>query len=202
MKMPEGKFIATVKVGEKGQIVIPKGAREIFSIEPGDTLLLLADRERGIALVPEGRRVFANLTVLENLKIGAYLRKDARKIQEDIEYIYTLFPRLKERSWQLAGTLSGGESFLAALSLALGMSDMVQASAASAVRLDTMFVDEGFGSLSGNFLELAMNELIDTAENGHRLIGIISHVEEVKGRIPRRIEVTKGRTGGSAAQIR
>ena len=79
---------------------------------------------------------------------------------------------------------------------------MVQASAASAVRLDTMFVDEGFGSLSGNFLELAMNELIDTAENGHRLIGIISHVEEVKGRIPHRIEVTKGRTGGSAAQIR
>ena len=62
--------------------------------------------ERGIALVPEGRRVFANLTVLENLKIGAYLRKDTRKIQEDIEYIYTLFPRLKERSWQ-----AGGHSF-------------------------------------------------------------------------------------------
>lgn len=99
-------------------------------------------------------------------------------------------------------TLSGGESFLASLSLALGMSDLVQASAASAVRLDTMFVDEGFGSLSGNFLELAMNELIDTAENGHRLIGIISHVEEVKGRIPHRIEVTKGRTGGSVAKIK
>lgn len=99
-------------------------------------------------------------------------------------------------------TLSGGESFLASLSLALGMSDLVQASAASAVRLDTMFVDEGFGSLSGSFLELAMNELIDTAENGHRLIGIISHVEEVKGRIPHRIEVTKERTGGSIAKIR
>lgn len=99
-------------------------------------------------------------------------------------------------------TLSGGESFLASLSLALGMSDLVQASAASAVRLDTMFVDEGFGSLSGSFLELAMNEWIDTAENGHRLIGIISHVEEVKGRIPRRIEVTKERTGGSIAKIR
>ena len=99
-------------------------------------------------------------------------------------------------------TLSGGESFLASLSLALGMSDLVQASAASAVRLDTMFVDEGFGSLSGSFLELAMNEWIDTAENGHRLIGIISHVEEVKGRIPHRIEVTKERTGGSTAKIR
>lgn len=101
-------------------------------------------------------------------------------------------------------TLSGGESFLASLSLALGMSDLVQASAASAsaVRLDTMFVDKGFGSLSGSFLELAMNEWIDTAENGHRLIGIISHVEEVKGRIPRRIEVTKERTGGGIAKIR
>ena len=51
MKIPEGKFIATVKVGEKGQIVIPKGARDIFGIEPGDTLLLLADKERGIAIV-------------------------------------------------------------------------------------------------------------------------------------------------------
>lgn len=75
--------------------------------------------ERGIALVPEGRRVFSNLTVLENLKIGAYLRKDAAKIQEDIDYIYTLFPRLQERSWQLAGTLSGGEQQMLAVGRAM-----------------------------------------------------------------------------------
>ncbi len=75
--------------------------------------------EKGIALVPEGRRVFANLTVLENLKIGAYLRKDARQIQADIDYIYTLFPRLKERSWQLAGTLSGGEQQMLAVGRAM-----------------------------------------------------------------------------------
>ena len=81
-------------------------------------------------------------------------------------------------------TLSGGESFLASLSLALGMSGLVQASAASAVRLDTMFVDEGFGSLSGSFLELAMNEWIDTAENGHRLIGIIFHVRKSREGYP------------------
>ncbi|MDO4475994.1 MAG: SMC family ATPase [Lachnospiraceae bacterium] len=99
-------------------------------------------------------------------------------------------------------TLSGGEGFLAALSLALGMSDTIQASASSAVRLDTMFVDEGFGSLSSSFLNLAMDELIDTAENGRRLIGIISHVEEVKGQLTRRIEVTKQSSGGSAAVIR
>lgn len=75
--------------------------------------------ERGIALVPEGRRVFANLTVLENLKIGAYLRKDTAQIQKDIEYIYKLFPRLEERSWQLAGTLSGGEQQMLAMGRAL-----------------------------------------------------------------------------------
>ena len=75
--------------------------------------------ERGIALVPEGRRVFANLTVLENLKIGAYLRKDTAQIQKDIEYIYKLFPRLQERSWQLAGTLSGGEQQMLAVGRAM-----------------------------------------------------------------------------------
>lgn len=75
--------------------------------------------ERGIALVPEGRRVFANLTVLENLKIGAYLRKDTVQIQKDISYIYKLFPRLEERSWQLAGTLSGGEQQMLAVGRAM-----------------------------------------------------------------------------------
>ena len=75
--------------------------------------------ERGIALVPEGRRVFGNLTVLENLKIGAYLRKDTAQIQKDIDYIYKLFPRLQERSWQLAGTLSGGEQQMLAVGRAM-----------------------------------------------------------------------------------
>jgi len=75
--------------------------------------------ESGIAMVPEGRRVFANLTVLENLQIGAYLRKDKDVIQEDIQYVYDLFPRLKERSWQLAGTLSGGEQQMLAVGRAV-----------------------------------------------------------------------------------
>jgi len=74
---------------------------------------------KGIALVPEGRRVFANLTVLENLKIGAYLRNDKAGIQKDIDYIYSLFPRLKERNWQLAGTLSGGEQQMLAVGRAM-----------------------------------------------------------------------------------
>ena len=72
---------------------------------------------RGVTLVPEGRRVFANMTVLENIKIGAYLRKDS--LEEDIAWVYDLFPRLKERAWQLAGTLSGGEQQMLAVARAL-----------------------------------------------------------------------------------
>ena len=72
---------------------------------------------RGVTLVPEGRRVFANMTVLENIKIGAYLRKDS--LDEDIAWVFDLFPRLKEREWQLAGTLSGGEQQMLAVARAL-----------------------------------------------------------------------------------
>ncbi|MCQ2385381.1 MAG: ABC transporter ATP-binding protein [Clostridia bacterium] len=71
----------------------------------------------GISLSPEGRRVFPNLTVAENLKIGAYLRHD--DLTQDLAYVYDLFPRLKERSWQLAGTLSGGEQQMLAVGRSL-----------------------------------------------------------------------------------
>ena len=73
--------------------------------------------KRGITLVPEGRKIFPNLTVLENLKIGAYMRSD--DILEDIQWVYDLFPRLRERSWQAGGTLSGGEQQMLAVGRAL-----------------------------------------------------------------------------------
>ena len=73
--------------------------------------------KHGVTLVPEGRRIFADLTVLENLKIGAYLRHD--DLKEDLEWVYSLFPRLKERSWQAGGTLSGGEQQMLAVGRAL-----------------------------------------------------------------------------------
>ena len=73
----------------------------------------------GIAMSPEGRRVFPDMTVLENLKIGAYLRRDKAEIEKDIQWVYSLFPRLEERSWQLAGTLSGGEQQMLATGRAL-----------------------------------------------------------------------------------
>lgn len=69
----------------------------------------------GISHIPEGRLIFANLSVYDNLLMGSYLRKDKAKIREDIENMYTLFPRLKEREKQIAGTLSGGEQQMLAM---------------------------------------------------------------------------------------
>lgn len=73
----------------------------------------------GISQVPEGRRVFSTMTVVENLEMGAYLRRDKKAIQGDMEMVYTRFPRLEERRKQLAGTLSGGEQQMLAIGRAL-----------------------------------------------------------------------------------
>jgi exonuclease SbcC len=96
-------------------------------------------------------------------------------------------------------TLSGGESFLASLSLALGLADVVQAYAGG-IRLDTIFIDEGFGSLDTETLDVALKALLNLQKGG-RLVGIISHVEELQERIDARLEVTKTRDGGSTARF-
>ncbi|MBR6701533.1 MAG: SMC family ATPase, partial [Clostridia bacterium] len=96
-------------------------------------------------------------------------------------------------------TLSGGESFMASLSLALGLSDEIQSSAGG-IKLDTMFVDEGFGSLDGDALGQAMRAL-EGLTQGNRLVVIISHVDELKSRIDKQIVVTKDKSGGSKAVI-
>ena len=98
-------------------LVKPASGR--IHLQGDDITGLSPDRivSKGITLVPEGRRVFPDMSVLENLKIGAYLRHD--DLEEDLKWIYDLFPRLKERSWQAAGTLSGGEQQMLAVGRAL-----------------------------------------------------------------------------------
>lgn len=100
--------------------LIKKNSGSIF-FEGTDITNLSADKivKMGLIQVPEGRRVFANLSVKENLEMGAYLRKDKEQIKKDIEWGYELFPRLKERLSQLAGTLSGGEQQMLAMARAL-----------------------------------------------------------------------------------
>lgn len=92
-------------------------------------------------------------------------------------------------------TLSGGESFMAALALALGLSDVVQ-SYSGGIRLDTLFIDEGFGSLDPESLDLAMQILIDLQQSG-RTIGVISHISELKEQMQLRLDVTPSRVGSS-----
>ena len=98
-------------------LVLPSAGSISFEGEDITNLDTAEIVKKGITLVPEGRRVFPDLTVLENLKIGAYLRKD--DLKEDLDWVFTLFPRLKERSWQAAGTLSGGEQQMLAVGRAL-----------------------------------------------------------------------------------
>ncbi len=100
--------------------IVPTAAGKIF-YQDADVTTMSPNKivERGIVMVPEGRRVFANLTVLENLNIGAYLRNDKEGIKADIRRVYDLFPRLEERHWQMAGTLSGGEQQMLAVGRAL-----------------------------------------------------------------------------------
>lgn len=126
MDVPSGQIVTLIGANGAGKsttlktisgIVKPKTAsikfegQELVGKTPDEIV------KAGVTLVPEGRRVFGNLTVKENLCMGAYLRKD--KLDDDFEKVYSLFPRLKEREWQLSGTLSGGEQQMLAVGRAL-----------------------------------------------------------------------------------
>ena len=124
--VPKGKVVTLIGANGAGKsstlraivgLEKPAGGSILFNGAELSGLSTDAIVEKGITLVPEGRRVFPNLSVLENLKIGAYMRKD--DLTADIAWVYGLFPRLKERSWQKAGTLSGGEQQMLAIGRAL-----------------------------------------------------------------------------------
>jgi branched-chain amino acid transport system ATP-binding protein len=128
LEVPSGKIVTLVGANGAGKSTTLKSIVGLVKPKSGNidyegTDLTKLNTElmvkKGIALVPEGRKVFADLTVLENLKIGAYSRSDKAGIAEDLEKVYSLFPRLKERTWQAAGTLSGGEQQMLAIGRAL-----------------------------------------------------------------------------------
>ena len=124
----EGEIVALIGANGAGKTSIMKTVSGLLHSQGGSIIFdgqdiskLSAHKIPGMGLVqvPEGRRVFSEMTVLENLEMGAYLRKDKEGIQQDLEKIYQRFPRLKERKNQLAGTLSGGEQQMLAMGRAL-----------------------------------------------------------------------------------
>lgn len=128
LEVPDGKIVTLIGANGAGKSTTLRTITGLVKAQCGsiqwngeELLGKSIDRiiSSGIAMSPEGRRVFSDMTVLENLKIGAYLRKDKVEINKDIRWVYELFPRLEERNWQLAGTLSGGEQQMLAVGRAL-----------------------------------------------------------------------------------
>ena len=128
LEVPDGKIVTLIGANGAGKSTTLRTITGLVKAQSGsiqwngeELLGKSIDKivTSGIAMSPEGRRVFADLTVLENLKIGAYLRRDKAEIEKDIQWVYELFLRLQERSWQLAGTLSGGEQQMLAVGRAL-----------------------------------------------------------------------------------
>ncbi|MBW1985689.1 MAG: ABC transporter ATP-binding protein [Deltaproteobacteria bacterium] len=128
LQVPEGLIVTLIGANGAGKsttigaitgLVTPRRGRIIFTGQeiqgrPTHTIMRL-----GLAVCPEGRRVFANLTVKENLILGGYHRRDSRSWRQDLDWLFELFPRLHERLEQTAGTLSGGEQQMLALARAL-----------------------------------------------------------------------------------
>ncbi len=128
MEVPDGKIVTLIGANGAGKSTTLRTISGLVKADSGSVTYdgeemlgkpIYRILEKGIAMVPEGRRVFTNLTVRENLKIGAYLRRDKAEIEKDLDWVYSLFPRLQERDWQFAGTLSGGEQQMLAVARAL-----------------------------------------------------------------------------------
>jgi exonuclease SbcC len=127
------------------------------------------------------------------------VRKDERAKGNKASGLELLVDDTYTGKTRAVATLSGGESFMAALSLALGLSDVVQAYAGG-IKLDTLFIDEGFGTLDPESLELAITTLVDLQTSG-RMIGIISHVAELKSQMAQRIDITADKDGSRIKTI-
>ncbi len=124
----EGEVIALIGANGAGKTTILHTVTGLLSPQAGSIVFEGVELTKipahkivgmGMAHVPEGRRVFQELTVLENLKLGAFILNDKKRIESNLEYVYTHFPRLKERRGQVAGTLSGGEQQMLAMGRAL-----------------------------------------------------------------------------------
>ena len=138
MRIPQGRIVTLIGANGAGKSSVIRSISGLVKDTKGEVLFTPAARDgsgprteqllgkspediirRGISVSPEGRRILPHLTVEENLMLGAYIRNDKEGIAQDIDWVYNLFPRLRERSWQKGGTLSGGEQQMLAMGRAL-----------------------------------------------------------------------------------
>jgi branched-chain amino acid transport system ATP-binding protein len=128
LSVPDAKIVTLIGANGAGKtttlktisgLLKPKGGEILYDNKNIAGLPPHQIVARGISQAPEGRMIFANLTVLENLQLGAYLQKDKDTVRRELDHVYVLFPRLKEREKQIAGTLSGGEQQMLAIGRAL-----------------------------------------------------------------------------------
>ena len=142
----------------------------------------------GMAHVPEGRRVFADMSVYENLLMGAYTRKDKNEIAQSLEMVYKRFPRLKERTGQRAGTLSGGEQQRVAIARAIAQAPPV------------ILADEPTGNLDSNSTKEIMDILKGLHKEGRTVI-LITHDNEIAAQAKRVIKIRDGKIESDSGQI-
>ncbi len=149
----EGEVIALIGANGAGKTTILHSVTGLIPVKSGQILFEGNDITKvpahkivsmGMAHVPEGRRVFSQLTVYENLKMGAYTRKDKNEIRESLEMVYKRFPRLEERKNQIAGTLSGGEQQMLAMGRALMSKPRILLMDEPSMGLSPIFVAEIF----------------------------------------------------------
>jgi len=128
LKVPEGSIVTLIGANGAGKSTLLRAISGLVRVGEGTVTYDGEDITnrpshqivaRGLCHVPEGRMIFANLTIAENLRMGAYLRKDHAGIASDMDYCFHVFPRLKERIGQLAGTMSGGEQQMLAIASAI-----------------------------------------------------------------------------------
>lgn len=153
LKVEEGQIVALIGANGAGKtttlrtisgLLHPKEWSILYHGEPLHEMKAQSIVKEGISQVPEGRRIFAPLTVMENLELGAFLRNDKDGIQKDLEAIFQSFPRLKERTFQQAGTLSGGEQQMLAMGRALMSRPKVLLLDEPSMGLSPIFVQEIF----------------------------------------------------------
>lgn len=178
-EVKEGEIVTLIGANGAGKTTILQSISKM--LKPSEGVIVFKDEDindipahqmldMGLAHVPEGRRVFSKMTVLENLEMGAYIRKDEREIKNDLDKIFKRFPRLKERRKQLAGTLSGGEQQMLAIGRALMSNPKLLLMDEPSMGLAPILVDEIFNIITD--INKAGTTILLVEQNAHKTLSI------------------------------